>query len=94
MKLSVLEKFAINYRRIFKLKGYCDKNYVKLNPTKTGRIIKKLRIENGYSQYTLADKLEISRQAVSKWERGVAIPSTETLIKLSEAFKVSINDLL
>ena len=36
----------------------------------------------------------ISRQAVSKWERGVSIPDSSTLIRLSEIFKVSINELL
>ena len=77
--------------KIFK---YNDIDPVKLNPKKTGNKIKELRIKNGYSQYTLAYRIRISRQAVSKWERGIGVPSRETLLKLSKLFKVSINDLL
>lgn len=67
---------------------------VKLDPVKTGKFIKRLRKKNGYSQYTLAAEIKISRQAVSKWERGITIPSRETLIKLSNLFDMTINDLL
>lgn len=92
--LSKIEEFTLNYKKIFKLKGYLDKNYIKLNPKKTAKVIKKLRLKNHYSQYTLADRLNISRQAISKWERAESIPSRETLLKLSKIFNISINDLL
>ncbi len=61
---------------------------------KTGKFILSLRQEKGLSQYQLAEMIPISRQAVSKWERGENIPDSYTLLKLSELFNVSINELL
>ena len=37
-----------------------------------------LRVENGYSQEALAEKLDVSRQAISKWELGTNLPETES----------------
>lgn len=54
----------------------------------------KLRKENGYSQEELADKLGISRQAVSKWERAEASPDTDNLILLARLYNMSLDDLL
>ena len=65
-----------------------------MNPDKISKFIFKLRTEKGLSQYQLADMIPISRQAVSKWERGKTIPDSSTLIRLSEIFEVSINELL
>jgi len=65
-----------------------------MNPEKIGHFIYELRKENNLSQYQLADMIPISRQAVSKWERGKTIPDSSTLICLSEIFHVSINELL
>ncbi len=65
-----------------------------MDPNKIGKFIFQLRTENHLSQYQLADKIPISRQAVSKWERGQAIPDSSTLILLSELFNVTINELL
>ena len=65
-----------------------------MNPDKIGNFIYKLRTEKGLSQYQLADKIPITRQAVSKWERGRTIPDSSTLIRLSEIFDVTINELL
>lgn len=53
-----------------------------------------LRKRNGYSQETLAEKLGISRQAVSKWERGESTPDTDTLIELSRLYAVSLDELV
>lgn len=53
-----------------------------------------LRTEYGYSQETLAEKLNVSRQAVSKWESGATLPETDKLITLSNFFGVSIDYLL
>ena len=53
-----------------------------------------LRKKNGLSQDELADKLSISRQAVSKWERGESLPDTENLIALSRLYSVSLDDLV
>lgn len=60
----------------------------------TKDVIFKLRTEKGMSQDILAEKLMVTRQAVSRWEQGETIPNTETLKLLSKEFDVSINTLL
>ena len=53
-----------------------------------------LRIKNGLSQDDLAEKVFVTRQAVSRWENGDTVPNTETLKLLSKLYDVSINTLL
>jgi transcriptional regulator with XRE-family HTH domain len=53
-----------------------------------------LRKKNGYSQEQLADKLGISRQSVSKWERAESSPDTDNLICLAGLYGVSLDSLL
>lgn len=53
-----------------------------------------LRTKKGMSQDDLAEKVMVTRQAVSRWENGETIPNTETLKLLSKEFDVSINTLL
>ena len=53
-----------------------------------------LRKESGYTQLDLAEKVRVSRQAISKWETGRALPSAENLKYLSELFGVSVDYLL
>lgn len=60
----------------------------------TKDVIKELRIKKGLSQEGLAEKVFVTRQAVSRWENGETIPNTETLKLLSKLFDVSINTLL
>lgn len=60
----------------------------------TKTIIFELRTKNGLSQDALAEKLYVTRQAVSRWETGETVPNTETLKLLSNLFDVSINTLL
>ena len=60
----------------------------------TKDIIFELRTRTGLSQEELAEKLYVSRQAVSRWETGETVPNTETLKLLSKLFDVSINTLL
>ncbi|MBQ3920561.1 MAG: helix-turn-helix domain-containing protein [Oscillospiraceae bacterium] len=60
----------------------------------TREIIQKLRTKSGMSQEELANKVFVTRQAVSRWENGDTLPNTETLKLLSEIFSVSINALL
>lgn len=60
----------------------------------TKDIILDLRIKKGLSQEELAEKVFVTRQAVSRWENGETIPNVETLKLLSKFFDVSINTLL
>ena len=53
-----------------------------------------LRTQKGLSQDELAEKIFVTRQAVSRWENGETTPNTETLKLLSQFFDVSINTLL
>ena len=53
-----------------------------------------LRKKNGLSQEELADKLGLSRQAVSKWERAESSPDTDNLICLAKLYNISLDDLL
>ena len=59
----------------------------------TKQVILELRTQKGMSQDELAEKVFVSRQAVSRWENGETVPNTETLKLLSEVFDVSINTL-
>ena len=60
----------------------------------TKEVLYQLRIKNGLSQDALAEKVFVTRQAVSRWETGETVPNTETLKLLSRLFDVSINTLL
>lgn len=57
-------------------------------------IIVELRTKNGMSQNELAEKVFVTRQAVSRWENGETTPNIETLKLLSKLFNVSINTIL
>ena len=59
-----------------------------------GEIISTLRKEKGLTQKEVADKLNITDKAVSKWERDLAYPDTQTIPKLAEILEVSVEDLL
>lgn len=59
-----------------------------------GETIYKLRTEKNLSQGDLAEKLEVSRQSVSKWENNSAIPDLEKIVKLSEVFEVTLDELV
>ena len=60
----------------------------------TKNVIFELRTKTGLSQDELAERVYVTRQAVSRWENGETIPNTETLKLLSKIFDVSINTLL
>lgn len=59
-----------------------------------GDIICALRKEKGMTQKDLADMLNITDKAVSKWERNIAFPDTATLPKIAEIFGVSVEELM
>lgn len=60
----------------------------------TKEVLQSLRNKRGFSQDDVAQKVFVTRQAVSRWETGETVPNTETLKLLSRLFDVSINTLL
>ena len=60
----------------------------------TAEILKSIREKNNLTQDQMADRVMVSRQAVSRWETGETQPNTNTLEILSKEFSVSINTLL
>ena len=59
-----------------------------------GERIYKLRTEKEMSQEDLAVALEVSRQSISKWETNGSVPALDKLVKLSEIFGVSLDELV
>ncbi len=59
-----------------------------------GEKIYKLRTEKKLSQGDLADALEVSRQSISKWETNSSVPELDKLVKLSEIFDLSLDELV
>lgn len=60
----------------------------------SGEIIKKLRQSNGLTQDEMAEKLFVTRQAVSRWENGETLPNIDTLRIISRIFDIPINNLV
>ena len=56
--------------------------------------IKALRKSKGLSQQDLADKLNVVRQTISKWEQGLSVPDSDLLIAVSEALETPVSTLL
>lgn len=54
----------------------------------------KIRQENNLTQDEMADKIFVTRQAISKWERGISYPSLDVLRLISKEFQISMNNLL
>lgn len=65
-----------------------------MNQEKIGKAIKELRLKANLSQQQFANKLGVTSQAVSKWETGKNIPDIAIIKKISEEFKVNIEDIL
>ena len=65
-----------------------------MDAKKTGRFIVEKRKEKHMSQKELAEYLNITDKAISKWERGLSFPDITILIPLSEVLNVSLYDLL
>lgn len=59
-----------------------------------GETIYRLRTEKNLSQGALAERLEVSRQSISKWENESAVPDLAKIVKLSEVFEVSLDELV
>ena len=56
--------------------------------------LKKIRKDKGYTQETLAEKLNVVRQTVSKWEKGLSLPDVDMLSKIANVLETDVNILL
>jgi len=56
--------------------------------------LKTLRKQKGYSQEEAAARLNVVRQTVSKWEKGLSVPDADALVRLAELYEVTVGDLL
>ncbi len=65
-----------------------------MNQEKVGALIKKLRTDNNLTQKELAEKLNVTFQAVSKWENGKSVPDIAQLHEISKLFNVDITEIL
>ena len=65
-----------------------------MDQVKIGRFIAERRKESNLTQMQLAEKLNITNRAVSKWETGKAMPDTSLMLDLCNVLKISANDLL
>lgn len=65
-----------------------------MNQVKIGKFISECRKSKNLTQAQLADKLNITDKAVSKWERGIATPDSSIMIELCEILGISVNELL
>ncbi|MBD5153481.1 MAG: helix-turn-helix transcriptional regulator [Oscillibacter sp.] len=68
-----------------------EKNAVKAS---LGEVLRKYRTERNMTQEFVAESLGVSRQAVSKWEKGISDPSTSNLLALAKLYGVSAEELL
>ena len=59
-----------------------------------GERIYQLRTQKNFSQEALAEALGVSRQSISKWETGSSVPELDKIVKLSEIFEVSLDELI
>jgi len=65
-----------------------------MDQVKIGKFIAECRKQNNLTQMQLAEKLNITDRAVSKWETGKAMPDSSIMLQLCEILKISVNDLL
>lgn len=65
-----------------------------MNLSLVSQYLQLLRKKHNYTQEQLAQELNLSRQAISKWETGTALPDLDVLLKLSKLYHLTINELL
>ena len=65
-----------------------------MNQIKIGRFIAECRKKANLTQMQLAEKLGITDKAISKWERGIAMPDTSIMLELCDILCISVNELL
>ena len=62
--------------------------------SRIGENIRMLREKKGLTQTALADRVLVSFQAISSWERGLSVPELENVVRLAEFFEVSLDTLI
>ena len=65
-----------------------------MNQIKIGKFIAECRKRQGLTQMQLAEKLNITDKAVSKWERGMAMPDSSIMLELCDILDITVNELL
>ena len=65
-----------------------------MDQIKIGKFISECRRQKGFTQMQLSERLGITDKAVSKWERGIAMPDTSIMLALCELLGISVNELL
>ena len=65
-----------------------------MDQDKFGKLIRKIRKDNNLTQKDLADRYNVTYQAVSKWENGINMPDTMLIRKIAKDFSISIDDML
>ena len=65
-----------------------------MDQIKIGKFISDCRKAQGLTQMQLAEKLNITDRAISKWERGLAMPDSSIMLELCDILKITVNDLL
>ena len=65
-----------------------------MNQIKIGKFIAECRKKNNLTQMQLAEKLNITDRAISKWENGKAMPDSSIMLELCDELKISVNELL
>ena len=65
-----------------------------MNQIKIGKFIAECRKRQGLTQIQLAEKLNITDKAVSKWERGMAMPDSSIMLELCDILDITVNELL
>ncbi len=65
-----------------------------MNQIKIGEFLKQLRKDNGLTQEQLAEKFNVSRRSVSRWETGNNMPDLDTLIEMADYYEIDLRELL
>ncbi len=65
-----------------------------MNPEKIGQFIKEIRVKNNLTQKDLADKYNVTYQAVSKWENGKNLPDILLIRQIAKDFNINVEDIL
>jgi len=73
---------------------YLGKDNGIMDQVKTGALIRELRTEKGLTQEQLAEKFNVSRRTVSRWETGSNMPDLDILVEMADYFDIDIRELL